>query len=350
MDNRVATDFSAAELAKFLDGKVIGSSEAVVNSIASLDCASPNQLSHLSSRQYQKSLTATNAGVVILHERDVQLLPVSSVGIVVSNPYLAYARVTALFDRRHKHSVAGIHESALIHESASVHESSFIGFCVEVGAETIIDAGAVIGSGAVIGKGCQIGSDVRIDAGVVIYDDVTIGARSHISSGAVIGADGFGYTADENHHLVKIHQLGGVTIGADVSIGAMTAVDRGALEDTVIEDGVKIDNLVQVGHNCRIRAHSIICGSSAVAGSTTLGRHCVLAGACSIGGSTPISICDGVTLTGGTVLTHSIDKPGVYSGYIRCLPQREWQKNNARFMKLDYWISEIRKTLKSSSN
>jgi UDP-3-O-[3-hydroxymyristoyl] glucosamine N-acyltransferase len=168
-----------------------------------------------------------------------------------------------------------------------------------------------------------------------LYPDVHLGARSIVHSGAVLGADGFGFAPDEHGHLVSIAQLGGLRVGADVSIGAATTVDRGAIEDTVIEDGVKIDNQVQIGHNCRIGAHSVICGCVGIVGSTSIGAHCVLAGGVGIGGSAPIEICEGVTITGMTHVSASINEPGIYSGGVIHSKSRNWKKNALRLQKLD---------------
>jgi UDP-3-O-[3-hydroxymyristoyl] glucosamine N-acyltransferase len=170
---------------------------------------------------------------------------------------------------------------------------------------------------------------------VVLYQDVRIGPRTLVHSGAVIGADGFGFTPDEQMHLQAVAQVGGVSIGADVSIGACTSIDRGAIEDTVIEDGVKIDNQVQIGHNCHIGAHSVICGCVGIVGSTRIGRHCVLAGGVGVGGDGPIEICDRVVVSGMTHVSSSIVEPGIYSGGVIHNVSQAWKKNALRFQKLD---------------
>ncbi len=170
---------------------------------------------------------------------------------------------------------------------------------------------------------------------VVLGADVRLGARSVVHSGAVIGADGFGFVPDDQGRLQAIAQLGGVQIGEDVSIGACTSIDCGAIEDTVIEDGVKIDNQVQIGHNCRIGAHTIVCGCVGIVGSTVIGRHCVLAGGAGVGGDRPINICDHVTITGMTLVSTTLTEPGVYSGGVLHNTSRQWKRNALRFQKLD---------------
>ena len=179
--------------------------------------------------------------------------------------------------------------------------------------------------------------------GVVVYAGVTIGPRSRVHANAVLGSDGFGFAPDRNGVLHEIAQLGGLTIGADVRIGAGTSIDCGAIDDTVIEDGVKIDNQVQIGHNCRVGAHTVICGCVGIVGSTQIGRHCVIAGGAGIGGGRPITICDGVTISGMTHVSASIDEPGVYSGGVLHNESRQWKRNAIRFQSLDALARRIAK-------
>ena len=239
-------------------------------------------------------------------------------------------------------------QGTMVHSTAVVDPTARIGDRVRIGPQVVIGRRSVIADGCDIGAGCVLADDVRIGADSLLHARVTIahgcsiGARAIVHSGVVIGADGFGFAPDARGHLHAIAQLGGVCIGHDVSVGCNTTIDRGAIDDTVIEDGVKIDNLVQVGHNCRIGAHSIICGNVGLAGSSVIGRHCVLAGGSGVGGEKPVVLCDGVTLTACTVATTSIDKPGVYSGSILHNTHQRWKRNALGFARLDELLKRIR--------
>jgi UDP-3-O-[3-hydroxymyristoyl] glucosamine N-acyltransferase len=289
-------------------------------------------LSHLSSAAYRPHLATTRAAAVILREDDLSLW--HGPALVVRNPYLTFARATQLFARSPD-------LDAGVHATADVHPSAQVGADARFGPGVVVAAGARIGprvrlyANAVVGEDCEIGEDSLLMPNTVLYARVRLGARCVIHSGAVIGADGFGFTPDETGHLVAIAQLGGVTIGNDVSIGACTSIDRGALEDTVVEDGVKIDNQVQIGHNCHIGAHTVICGCVGIVGSTRIGRHCVLAGGVGIGGGAPIELCDRVVVSGMTHVSASITEPGVYSGGVLHGHNRQWKKNALRFQRLD---------------
>ena len=220
----------------------------------------------------------------------------------------------------------GVDASARIDRTVTIAPSAAVGPGVVIGAECEIGPDVRIYANVIVGERCQIGKGVVLMSGAILSSDVRLGARSIVHSGAVIGSDGFGFTPDEKGHLQAIAQLGGVNIGEEVSIGACTSIDRGAIDDTVIEDGVKIDNQVQIGHNCRIGAHSIICGCVGIVGSTTIGRHCVLAGGVGVGGDGPITICDQVVLTGTTYVASSISEPGVYSSGVLHTASRQWKR------------------------
>ena len=309
-----------------------------ITGLASLDEAGPGQISHLSSVKFRPLLAESQATAVICAERDVGSCP--GIALQVDNPYVAYAKATQLF-RQPRCLEAGIHDSAVVHPSASIDASACIGPGVVVGADTVVAARVQIRANTVVGDRCNIQEGTCLMSQVAVYDDVKIGAESIIHSAAVIGADGFGWAPDENGHLHEIAQLGGVTIGDRVSIGAGSAVDRGALTDTVIETGVKIDNLVQIGHNSRVGAHTVICGSSGMAGSTRFGKHCVLAGRVSIGGDGPITICDRVVVSVGTTVTRSISTPGTYSASLPALPHAEWMRNAASIKRLAKLVKQV---------
>lgn len=324
--------FTLGELAEVLSARLVGDPDLPITGVGSLASAGPGDLSHLSSPTYRDQLADTRAGAVILAERDLDGR--DGAALVVANPYLTYARATRLFAR----------EPALdtgVHPSAVIAGSAVIGADVRIGAGAVVGEGSRIGDGvwihpnAVVGAECEVGEGGRIMANAVLYDRVRLGPRCVIHSGAVIGSDGFGFTPAEDGRLEAIAQLGGVSIGADVSIGACSAIDRGALDDTVIEDGVKIDNQVQIGHNCRIGAHSVICGCVGIVGSTRIGRHVVLAGGVGVGGDGPIEICDRAVVSGMTHVSASITEPGLYSGGVLHGPSRQWKRNALRFNRLD---------------
>jgi UDP-3-O-[3-hydroxymyristoyl] glucosamine N-acyltransferase len=325
-------NFTLAELASRLSARLVGEGETTIRGIASLGSAGPEDLSHLSSAAFRPQLATTKAAAVILREEDLERW--RGPALVVGNPYLTFARASQLFARLPELE-EGVHFGAQVDASARLGEGVRIGPGVVIGPRSRIGARVRLYANAVVGSDCDIGDDCMIMANAVLYDDVTMGARCIIHSGAIIGADGFGYTPDERGHLVAIAQLGGVRLGDDVSVGACSSIDRGALDDTVIDDGVKIDNQVQIGHNCFIGAHTVICGCVGIVGSTRIGRHCVLAGGVGIGGSSPIELCDRVVVSGMTHVSASISEPGVYSGGVLHGHNRQWKKNALRFQRLD---------------
>ena len=326
------------ELAERLGARLVGDANVTISGMGALRTAQPGQVTHLSNSAYREGLAATQASAVILRSADAAACPTNA--LVVADPYLAFARASRLWERPAALN-AGVHPSACIDPSAQVDASAHIGPGVTVGPETEVGPEARVCANAVIGARCRLGQGVRIMANATLYDDVKVGAGSTIHAAAVIGADGFGFARDEDGALTPIAQLGGVSIGRDVSVGAATAIDRGAIEDTVIEDGVKIDNQVQIGHNCRIGAHSVICGCVGIVGSTEIGRGCVLAGMVGVGGDKPIRICDGVTVSGCTHVSRSIDKPGVYSGGVIHDVSAAWKRNALRFRRLDELVRRV---------
>ena len=332
------------ELAERLGAKLVGDANLTISGMGALYTARPGQVTHLSSPAYREGLAATQASAVILRREDAAACPTNA--LVVADPYLAFARASRLWERPAVLN-EGVHPSASIDPSAQVDASARIGPGVAVGPETEVGAEACIHANAVIGARCRLGRSARIMANATLYDDVKVGAGTVIHAAAVIGADGFGFARDEDGALTPIAQLGGVCIGRGVSVGAATAIDRGAIEDTVVEDGVKIDNQVQIGHNCRIGAHSVICGCVGIVGSTEIGRGCVLAGMVGVGGDKPIRICDGVTVSGCTHVSRSIDRPGVYSGGVLHDVSAAWKRNALRFRRLDELVRRVGRLEKS---
>lgn len=339
------SNYTLAELAAILGAELQGDPTCNITGIATLRGAQKGQITFLDNVRYRKYLTETQASAVILAAAN--LTECQTNALILNNPYLGYAKVAALFERKPM-SNHGIHPTAVIGEGCQVHPTASIGPLCSIGAGVSIAENATIGAGCVIGDRSCIGAHTRLWPRVTIYHDVQIGQQVIIHSGAVIGSDGFGFAQDKGIWQ-KVPQLGTVIIGNDVEIGANTTIDRGALENTVLHDGVKIDNLVQIGHNVSIGAHTAIAGCVGVAGSTKIGRHCAIGGAANVGGH--ISIADGVMLTGGTTTTQSIAEPGVYSsGTVLAQPAFAWKKTLIHLQQLDNLVHRVRDLEKSCVN
>lgn len=329
--------FSIAELAKKIDATVVGDHHAIITQVAPLTRAKSGNLTFLAGRAYRHYLRDTTASAVILTQADARDCPVTA--LIVQNPELAFARIAALFQCKHR-PASGIHSTAVIATSAKIHDNAFIGpYCV-IGENVVVGSNSVLSAGVIIETGVIIGADCYFYPHVTIYHDVVIGKRVMLHSGVVIGADGFGF-AQDNDRFEKIPQLGSVVIGDEVEVGANTCIDRGALDNTVIENGVKIDNLVQIAHNVHIGANTAMAGCASVAGSTTIGRHCLIGGAVNIGGH--LIICDGAIFTGCAMVTKSVKEPGIYSSGTGLMPNAVWHKSVARFKQLDEWVQRIKK-------
>ncbi|WP_049721537.1 UDP-3-O-(3-hydroxymyristoyl)glucosamine N-acyltransferase [Gilvimarinus polysaccharolyticus] len=340
------TNYTLRQLADYLSAEIDDSNAGlIITGIAGLAAAKTDQISFLAGAAYIKYLSQSQAGAVMLRPADAEHY--SGVKLLVDNPYLAYARLSKLFDRSGDTIARSVHASAVV--AANVR----LGSNVSVGANAVIDSGVVIGDDVIVGAGCYIGADVsigdrtRLFANVSIYHAVVIGQDSVLHSGCVIGSDGFGFAPDKDGSWCKIHQLGSVIIGNRVEIGASTAIDRGALDDTVISDGVKIDNQVHIAHNCRIGEHTAIAANCGIAGSTVIGRHCTMAGAVGITGH--IEITDNVHITGMSMVTKSITVPGSYSSGNSAIVTREWRKNAVRFNQLNQIAARL-KALERDSN
>lgn len=335
--------FTLGEIVERFGGELVGDPTVQVRQVASLETAQSHHISFFTGSRFQKQLDVTAAGAVIVgaSAREATHKP----RIVSTNPYAYFAKVSALLNPETR-SNAGIHSSALVEEGAVVAETACIGPFVHVGRGARIGEGAVIGTGCVIGEGSEIGTDSRLYPRVVVYRQCVIGARVIIHSGAVIGADGFGL-AKEDGRWLKIPQIGRVVIGDDVEIGANTTIDRGALEDTVIEEGVKLDNQIQVAHNVRIGAHSAMAGCVGIAGSARIGRNCTVGGAGMILGH--LQIADNVSVSSGTLITKSITRPGAYTSAMPFSTHEQWLKNAAHLRHLDSMAEKIR-TLEQKIN
>ncbi len=321
--------FTLGELAERLGARVVGDADCVVSKVANLVDAGAGDITFLANPRFCRKLADVNASAVILAEKDLQHLRTN--GLVVSNPHAAYARVAAWLYPAPV-SAPGVHPSAIIHEQSQLHPEARVGPHCVVEAGAVLAAGCDIGPGCVIGANAVIGVDTRLHANVTISHGCRIGARVILHPGVVIGADGFGLAKDQGCWL-KVPQVGGVVIGDDVEIGANTTVDRGALEDTIIGDGVKLDNLIQIGHNVRIDAHTAVSACTAIAGSAHIGAHCAIGGAVGIVGH--LKIADNVTITGMSHVAKSITEPGVFSSGTPLEKNAQWHRNYVRMKQLD---------------
>ncbi|WP_295960108.1 UDP-3-O-(3-hydroxymyristoyl)glucosamine N-acyltransferase [uncultured Xanthomonas sp.] len=321
--------YTADEIAERFGLQVHGDGSVTVRGVATLAQAGPGQLSFLANPRYRAQLADSTAAIVVLRADDAEAAP--GTALIARDPYVAFAKIAALFDVAPLRP-PGIHPSASIDPSAQVAPSAHIGAFVSIGARSVVGEGCVIGPGCVIGEDCQIGAGSELLARVTLVTRVRLGQRVRVHPGAVLGADGFGLAMDAGR-WIKVPQLGGVRIGDDCEIGANTCVDRGALEDTTLEEDVRLDNLVQVAHNVHIGAHSAIAGCTGIAGSAKIGRYVMLGGAVGVVGH--LEICDKVVVTGKSVVRNSIHEPGEYSSGTPLTDNRTWRKNAARFKQLD---------------
>ncbi len=309
--------YTLGYLAEFSGAELIGDESAVVDGVDVLQSARVGKLTFLSSRDYVKYLPETKATVVILHRDHLAKCPTNA--LVCDNPYLAYARISHLFCKNIY--PAGIHPTAVVDPSAKIAHSVHVG------------PHCIVGANVEMGDECQLLGNNTICA------DVVMGDRCIVHPGAVVGSDGFGLANDDGV-WVKIAQLGTVRIGNDVEIGANTTIDRGAIGDTIIEDGVKLDNMVQISHNVEIGAHSALAGCSGIAGSGKVGKRCILGGGAGVQGH--LELGDDVVISGMTKVTRSLADSGAYTGGVPAMPHREWQKNVARFKRLDELTKKVK--------
>ncbi len=318
-----------AALAEGLGAKLHGDGDTEVSRVATLESARPGDISFLSNSRYRRQLAGTAASAVILSEEDAAECPVAA--LVMANPYLGYARAAAMLNPAPART-PGIHPTAAVHPGARIDPSACVDALAVVADGAVLDAGVYVGPGSVIGERATLGEHCELLARVTLCHDVVLGARVILHPGVVIGADGFGIANDDGV-WVKIPQLGTVRLGDDVEVGANTTIDRGALEDTVIGEGVKIDNQVQIGHNVRVGAHTAIAGCAGIAGSARIGSRCTIGGAASISGH--LEIADDVHLTATSGVSHSIREPGIYSSGMPVQENRVWRRNVVRMRQLD---------------
>ena len=316
------------ELAVRFGLELAGDPAQAVTGVATLQSAGPGAVSFLANPRYRRHLAGTRATAVVLDAGSASDCPVAA--LVSRNPYADFARIAQVLHPLPA-VTPGVHPSAVVHPSAEVASDA------SIGPQAVVEEGAVVGPRALVGPGCvvmrgaRLGPDSRLVARVTLYPGVTLGSRCTVHAGAVIGADGFGFAPDRDGY-VRVPQVGGVRIGDDVDIGANTTIDRGAIEDTVVEDGVKLDNLVQVGHNVRIGAHTVVAGCVGISGSTVIGKRCMLGGAVGLAGH--LELGDDVVVSGYSLVTRSLKEPGMYSSGMPAVPAAEWRKTVARLRRL----------------
>ncbi|WP_316365745.1 UDP-3-O-(3-hydroxymyristoyl)glucosamine N-acyltransferase [Candidatus Thiodiazotropha sp. CDECU1] len=327
---------SLGDLADAVGAKLLGDPKTTITGVGTLQGAKPGEISFLSNPAYRRYLSTTQASAVILYEKDAADCPVSA--LVSDNPYLAYAKVAEkLFP--HETFTPGVDVTAVVAGSSSIDSGAWIGPCSVIGEGVRIESGVYIGPGCVVEDNCRIGADTRLVANVTLCHDTRLGERCLIHPGAVLGADGFGLANDEGHWL-KVPQLGRVWVGDDVEIGANTTIDRGALEDTILHDGVKLDNLIQIAHNVEIGRSTAMAGCSAVAGSTKIGSHCTIGGQTGLVGH--LTIGDNVHFSAATLVTRSFREAGYYSGNLPAMENGAWKRVVARLRNLESMAKQMK--------
>jgi UDP-3-O-[3-hydroxymyristoyl] glucosamine N-acyltransferase len=330
-----ADGYTLEEIVSRFGGELIGEGSLRIRQVATLGNAGPSDIAFLANPKYRKELKSSRAGAVVLSPANARDCPHPC--IVSDNPYAYFAQVAQLLNPL-PHVPAGIHPAAVIETeldpSISVAAGAYVGKDVRIGRN------CVIGPGCILCDGVVLGAQSLLYGNVTIYPGCVVGMRAIIHAGAVIGADGFGFARETNGSWTKIPQIGRVVIGDDVEIGANTTIDRGALDDTVIEDGVKLDNQIQIGHNVRIGAHTAMAGCVGVAGSAHIGKRCTFGGGAIVLGH--LTIADGVNVSAATLVTKSIEQPGTYTGAMPFEPHREWLKNAAHLRHLDAVAEKIR--------
>ena len=339
-----AVGISLRQLAERCGAELAGDGDVIIDRVATLDSAGEGAIAFLSNPKYRGRLAGTRASAVIVAPDDAQATALPK--LVTANPYAAYARVAAILHPP-RAPAPGVHPTAVVAGSARVAASAAIGAHAVIGERTEVGERAAVGAGTVVGEDCTVGDDCLLYPRVVVYPRSAIGPRTIVHSGAVIGADGFGM-AEQDGRWLKIPQLGRVVVGADVEIGANTTIDRGAIGDTVIGEDVKLDNQIQVGHNCHIGAHTAIAGCVGIAGSTTIGRNCKIGGAAMISGH--LDIADGTVISASTGVFDSIRSPGVYTGSFPALPHREWKHVAAAARRLRSIFERLRALERAQSD
>lgn len=330
------------DIVEALGGTRHGSPDLLIHRLAPVATAGPDELAFVAQARYASQIESTQAGALIVPPSLQAQAQARGACIVADDPYLYFARLTQWWRQQHEaRPPVGIHPQACIDPSAEVEEGVTVGPFAVVGPHARLSGGARVDAHTVVGAGARVGAGSWLHPRVVLGDRCVVGERCVLHSGAVIGADGFGF-APHQGEWVKIEQLGAVRIGNDVEIGANTCIDRGALDDTVIEDGVKLDNLIQIGHNVHVGAHTAMAGCVGVAGSATIGSHCTIGGGAVVLGH--LTLADGVHVSAASVVTRSLLKPGHYTGMFPIDDNASWEKNAASLKQLN----RLRERLKAA--
>jgi len=329
--------YTLAQLTQGLDVTIRGDANCLIEGVCTIQDSKSGYITFLMNPLYKKYLATTNASAVILSADEGEECKTNA--ILCRDPYYIYSQIALFFDNRPTAAI-GIHPSAVIGQQCEIDSSASVGANCVIQDNVKIKAGAIIGAGCVIGESCEIDEQTRLDANVTLYHHIKLGKRVIIASGTVIGSDGFGI-AKHKGVWHKVPQLGSVIIEDDVEIGANCTLDRGAIGNTLIAQGVKLDNLIQVGHNVRIGKNTAIAGCVGISGSATIGDNCLVGGQSGFAGH--ITVADNVVITGGTEVSKSIHEPGVYSsGLGGLVTNMEWRKNSARFLRLEKLMQRVK--------
>lgn len=332
----MSQQYSLNDIVSALGGHVVGDGDVLISRVSSIANALSGSISFFNDTKYQKALAASRASAFIMKDAHAGLT--AQPKIIVDNPYAYFAKLSAFLNPLATAPI-GVHETAVIHASAQIPASCSIGPQVVIGENVTLGEHVVITSGCVVENDVKIAAGSRLEPNVVIKHHCEIGENCHIFSGVVIGSDGFGY-AEEAGKWLKIPQVGRVVIHANVDIGANTTVDRGAIDDTIIEEGVKLDNLIQIGHNCVIGAHTVIAGCVGVAGSARIGKHCKIGGAAMILGH--LEIADYVTISPGSMITRSLTAADTYTALMPFQTHKAWLNTAAKIRHLDDFAAKIK--------
>jgi UDP-3-O-[3-hydroxymyristoyl] glucosamine N-acyltransferase len=336
--------FSLGELAVQFGCDLVGDPEATVSRVATLSNADSESLSFFANKAYRDHLRQTTAGAVLVHPDDVTDCPVNA--LLSDDPYLTYAKIADILYPIPA-LAAGIHKSAVVASTATVPKSVQVSANVVIEDDCVIGERVLIGPGVVVGPRCTIGAGTRVLANVTLVQDVQMGERCILHPGAVIGSDGFG-NAKTDGGWVKVPQVGSVRIGSDVEIGANTTIDRGAIDDTVIENGVRLDNLIQIAHNVHIGEHTAMAAFTGISGSTIIGKRCMFAGRAGVVGH--INICDDVVVGGATMISKDVREPGFYTASFPAEKDRDWKRKVARFRRMDELVKRVGALEKSAGS
>jgi UDP-3-O-[3-hydroxymyristoyl] glucosamine N-acyltransferase len=324
------------EIATQFGCELTGDPATPISAVATLSSGREGAISFFANSAYADALASTSASAVILKDSELEKCPVAA--LISSNPYLTFARV-ALALYPDEVMTPGIHARACVDETSRIADTAHVAANAFIDADCELGEYVYVGPGAVVGPRCRVGDRTRLLANCTLVQDVTIGLRGIIHSGAVVGSDGFG-NAMSGQGWVKVKQVGGVVIGDDVEIGSNTTVDRGAIGDTVLENGVRLDNLVQIAHNVHVGEHTAMAGMTGIAGSTTIGKRCMFAGRSGSVGH--VTICDDVIVSACTFVSKDVKEPGVYSASFPAEKDKNWKRKAARFRRIDDIVNRIK--------